>query len=497
MIVIKEPSDKISKIWGPGKPQTEQPYRLMLYHLRADCDDGAVRLHNVVTGQLVQLSPEEASILPTLPAPYTPEMDELIQARFLVPEDFDEYKQVAQIRAVIRATDVRKAVKNYVILPTTYCNAHCFYCYESDYKHLHMTEETAHQVAEYIASHHEGEKIHMNWFGGEPLVGAKRIDQICTELRDLGIEYSTSMISNGYLMTPETVRKAKELWKLERVQITLDGTHDVYNKTKAYAATPLGDPFEVVLNNIDAMIAADIHVGIRLNLDYYNADDLKLLVRQLIERFGGKKNIGAYVNLLFNDVGFEPVHHSSDERKALARIVLELEEHLEQAGMFQRHYALPALKFNQCMADDVHSVLIQPDGGFCRCEHQSADESYEHVSTAGPGPSMLDGWDETTVKAECPACPVYPNCLHLKKCFSSDEMCSELLLQRLLENYKNKMKDKKYKKRRKQKMNAFDTPAFELVHFEKEDVIVTSSCTCVDCTTCPSGSNNCESVDFD
>ena len=37
------------------------------------------------------------------------------------------------------------------------------------------------------------------------------------------------MISNGILFDEESVKKAKEFWKLGNIQITLDGTYDYYD----------------------------------------------------------------------------------------------------------------------------------------------------------------------------------------------------------------------------------------------------------------------------
>lgn len=45
-------------------------------------------------------------------------------------------------------------------------------------------------------------------------------------------------------------------------------------------------------------------------------------------------------------------------------------------------------------------------------------------------------------------------------------------------------------------MKDFEIPELEVVRFEKKDIIVTSTCVCVDCKECPAGKNNCECNDF-
>lgn len=44
-------------------------------------------------------------------------------------------------------------------------------------------------------------------------------------------------------------------------------------------------------------------------------------------------------------------------------------------------------------------------------------------------------------------------------------------------------------------MRAFTVPEVTVVRFGKSDVIATSLCTCVECTVCPEGSNDCPCVD--
>lgn len=103
-------------------------------------------------------------------------------------------------------------------------------------------------------------------------MGVARIDQICSELREKGIPFSSTMISNGYLFDADMISRAKAEWKLTFVQITLDGTEETYNRVKAYVGVK-DNPFRRVINNINELLRSDIDVSIRLNVDRYNADD--------------------------------------------------------------------------------------------------------------------------------------------------------------------------------------------------------------------------------
>lgn len=59
--------------------------------------------------------------------------------------------------------DRKKKTKSYTILTTTDCNARCFYCYELGRSRIPMSEQTAHEIADYISA----PKVNIHWFGGE------------------------------------------------------------------------------------------------------------------------------------------------------------------------------------------------------------------------------------------------------------------------------------------------------------------------------------------
>ena len=103
-----------------------------------------------------------------------------------------------------------------------------------------MSQEVALKVAKYIA---QSDSIALNWFGGEPLYNIKAIGTITNYLIVHNKEFHSEMTTNGYLFNETVVKKAKELWNLTGVQITLDGTEKIYNKTKNYKDVKGTSPF--------------------------------------------------------------------------------------------------------------------------------------------------------------------------------------------------------------------------------------------------------------
>ena len=436
MKTIVEPKESIDKLWGKQKVREGETYRLMRYVLRVEHED-KVLLHNVVTGRLAVLEREEAELLEKLPAPYAPAMEQLVTEHYLVPQNFDEYRSVNQLRKILQSRDTGDYINHYVILPTTFCNAHCFYCYESDYPRVHMTEETANKLIEYIDEHRQGKDVTLSWFGGEPLVGLKRIDQISQGLKDRGINFTASMISNGYLFDEEVVEKSLTLWNLKRIQITLDGTEKVYNQVKAYVNVS-ESPFQRVLKNIDLLSSKKIPVNIRLNVDFYNQDDVRALIEELGERYAENEYVTVYINMLFNDVGYEPVHHSPDDILELACISESLTDRLKELKIGYNRSKIPFLQATQCMADNPHTVEIQPDGSFCRCEHESVLDKYGSIDNGIFDPNKPLEWMEPVERSiNCPQCTFYPSCYTLRNCMNASSLCTESLRQREEKKYED------------------------------------------------------------
>ena len=237
MKTIVEPKESITKLLGKQQHKDTDTYRLMRYVMRVDHEDN-ILLYNVVTSQLVVLDKEEKKLLNNLPARYIPEMKQLIDNHYLVSESFDEHQQVVNMRFIFRKleeTKVSKDITKYTILPTTACNARCYYCFEQGVKTTKMSKETADSVIEFIASHSGDKKfVRITWFGGEPTVASDRIDQITEGLKLRGIKYLSQMTTNGYLFDEELVQKAKDLWNLEYLQICFDGTEERHNATKSF-----------------------------------------------------------------------------------------------------------------------------------------------------------------------------------------------------------------------------------------------------------------------
>ena len=421
-VIIPTPL-QYEQIVGRQKRVDGEHYRLMTYVVQQPVTDGLL-LYNTLTCSMVLLQPDEAADLTA--------QRELIDRWFLVPQENDDQKlchQIRQMAALLKPA--AKAITGYTILTTTGCNARCFYCFEKGTKPVTMTSETASKVVRYIVAHRGSETVHISWFGGEPLVNAKAIDQICTELSQQGVPFRSGMISNGYLFDAEMAQRAKDLWQLQLVQITLDGTAQTYNRVKDYVYQGV-NAFERVLQNIGLLTGTGIHTRIRLNVSKHNIGEMAELVELLHQRFGADERLSVY------SAGLLDEEHNAE----LFARRMQLEQQITACGFARKLYDLPKdIRLDCCMADDDGSrVVIAPDGHLGKCHHYLDREFFGHIDSEERNEAILRKFKERRADIEaCATCFYYPQCIRLVMCHT-DTICTSVKQQEHLYNMREAMK---------------------------------------------------------
>lgn len=441
MKTIKEPRKKIAQLWRRPEPK-QAVYRPMRYLLKTQVEDGLL-LYNVVTSEMILLEGEEERLFNGLPASHDPAMDELIARHFLVPEGFDESKSVEQLRALLKKLEPSKRVSGFTILPTTECNARCYYCFESDHPRCTMTEQIVADTVAYIANKCKGEPIDITWFGGEPTVASKRISQICAGLREREIRYKSSMVSNAYLLDERLIQTAKDDWHLKMVQITLDGTEKVYIETKAYV-NPRDNPYQRVLRNIGILLDQGIAVNIRLNVTAKNSVDLSNLIDELAARFGGRNGFTGYAHAVYEDVGFDPLSYNVDLREWVNTQTSALDAKLREKKLLGSLTKLPELRMIQCMADNDSCRVIYPDGTIGKCENSSSREGIGDIFRDITDETMYAHYKAVEQIPDCVDCCLFPYCVNLAICPETGR-CSKAKANWKKKRYASLMKDQ-YKK---------------------------------------------------
>ncbi len=417
----------VQKILGQQRMDEDALYRLTTHCMRVEQPEG-VLLYHTLTGELLLLSLAEAALLEGLPGPVPPALAELVRRRFLVPECTDDIALADQVREIaVHLTKKEPAITKYKIFTTTDCNARCFYCFEAGIKRIAMSEQTARDTASYIAKHCGGKPVRLSWFGGEPLANVHAIDVITDYLRQQGVKFHSTMTTNGYLLDEVLAQRAHDVWCLKEVQITLDGTEEVYNRRKAYV-NPQGSPYRRVLRNIGLLLDAGISVNARLLMDRDNEQDLYALVDELKALFGGKSGFGAYPAIPFENAGTKPESYTEETRSFYAEKLLALQNYIESKGIERQVSLKHELLVNSCAAEDGRFTTVTPEGRLCRCAGDTDGSIWGSIYSDAVDEEVLRQWRERKPLEEaCKTCFAYPQCMLLKKCPSWPEHCSPIL----------------------------------------------------------------------
>ena len=405
--------------------------RMMKYCIHQQVEEG-VLLFNLLTRELLLLTEDEYGNPAAL--------EYLWERWFVVPVETNERELVDFARLVLSAHHKKsKSITDYIIYTTTDCNARCFYCFQHGTARIPMTQETAEKVLNYIVEHCDRERVRLQWFGGEPLLNPDVIDTICTGLRRAGVAFDSYLVTNGYLLDDAMVRRAMESWNLHSVQITLDGTEKIYNRSKAYVNTQ-GSPYQIVLSNMERVINAGANLYVRLNLDLYNAQDLLQLVDCLGERFGGQKGVYVYAHHLFNGVESSAQFHTQEGWEEREQALMGVVERIDRWNMTAKHTIRKKLPINACRADSDRGVVITPGGHIGACDHYPDSEFIGHVDRAEFDPEMVAAWREKVPAIpECVDCVHYPDCLLLKKC--PENKCFPQLRMKFLRDKERRMRN--------------------------------------------------------
>lgn len=430
MEIISKAYAPVLKVLKRFQKRTAQG-RWMKYCVRENVEDG-ILIHNLMTRELLLLTEAEAQD-PTA-------LDYLWERWFVVPAQTNEKELVDFLRIILEnSRGKNQNITDYTIYTTTDCNARCFYCFQHGTAKINMTLETAEKVVRFIRNHCGGKKVRIQWFGGEPLLNVPVIDTICAGLHQAGLDFESNLTTNGYLLSDEIVRKAAEVWNVNRVQVALDGTEKVYNRAKAYVDVE-GSPYQVVLENMGRLQDAGITVVVRLNLDLYNAGDLMNLVDDLGNRFAGHGDIRIYVAHLFRqDQPMADLHTPAGWNKR-EQALNSVEMRIAQWGMTLKQGIRKILTSYQCKADCGSYVTITPTGHVGVCEHYTDSEFVGHVDRDQFDPEMVASWQESLpAYPECADCCHYPECKRLKKC--PENKCFDQARAKLLRDKQRMMRN--------------------------------------------------------
>lgn len=375
--------------------------------------------------------------------------DELYKQGFIKPVDLNEFNKIVLTeREAVFSNSNRD--QSYVIAPTLACNLNCMYCFEKGYREKEVIDDkTLFAVADYIFNRlgKDTKELHIGWFGGEPLLAYKQIvsfnEYLKPRLLEKSINYTASMITNGVLLQEEKIKTLAEVCNLKRVQITIDGTQEVYCNRKSATEKQFYDLLENIKCALDY-----VKIKVRLNCDGENFNDLQSVTEQLIDLCGNHKNLSIYLARLIDYLGCGSAAFFTQDDFDIKRI--EFNKYVCRL----RHlpYTPQICKYRKtfCGLFKLQNQVIGPNGELYKCEHH-VGQSNKIIGNIKYGLNYNDtfmNFLENNPSKQCRECKIFPICLggcpaqkmdlpEGKACFYSQHYIEQVLKQ-YIDSYQNK-----------------------------------------------------------
>ena len=328
--------------------------------------DSKFYAYNTLSNALIKIAEDTYKILLVNKNRHTPLQEKdlgcdelyqtLIENHMITENDRDEFLLYKSIILAGRSINIL----NLTIAPTMDCNYSCSYCFENCKRNIYMTEKVISSIIKFIEQYENIKNIHVVWFGGEPLLGIKQIESLYRKMILIPDKnYSFSIISNGFLISPDIIKLFKEM-KLQHIQITLDGLKETHNKIKFTKNE--NDTFSRTIKNIDllASSAPEIRISIRVNMNKENSSEFITLYSFILQRYKSNPLIGIY-----------PAFITSTSSKSSSSCSLlfnrqEKSEFIQQLyydrGIVTNLCGYPDSSFTECSIRNKHTFTIDPEG---------------------------------------------------------------------------------------------------------------------------------------
>jgi uncharacterized protein len=334
--------------------------------------------------------------------------DFLWESNFLCDKDLIEENVLLQRNRIYRYGN---RIARITIMPTLNCNFKCWYCYESHFesKMDADTLEAAILFIKNIVRKNRLQSLHLDWFGGEPLLYFEEIMYpIAKELllfcEEENVQFIHGITTNGYLINADVIQKMKEI-KLATFQITLDGSAHFHNKTR-FSKTDR-QTYNTIVSNIENLCKEieNIFMTLRINYTPQNistideiADSFSINVRKKIKIMPQivwqyKKDINSVTDnisqklIVFSDKGYN-INNAS----------------------------LPTASSASCYVESMFQFVINYNGDLYKCTARDFNEKNKvgQISSEGLMAPTANYYKYFTCSyfenPECLACKLLPSC---------------------------------------------------------------------------------------
>lgn len=410
--------------------------RASKYNFELPLEDGRLVLYNSKTGALATVEPSQSGAFNRVLRGFAQAGNEelvsqMTEQGFLFDDSEDELEDIKTWYSLFSKDQKLVYI---TMLPAEACNFACPYCFQFNKRNELMEpwvyDATYRFLENLVKTTKDKVYLRLSWFGGEPTLALRKIEEFQIRLKDLkdryGLETLGGMVTNGYLLTKEWARRLVELG-VKQFQVTIDGSkenHDSLRVLKSGAPT-----YERIYANLKAISTlgkdVDFEMAIRANFLKTSIDSMDELLNRYIADFGPDERFNLYFRPVYNFCttrnDIEPlVPEICDLQEGLAlqnRFAGELMRRLGRSPYTNIFDPLPKPQPAWCPAERDHTYIIGADGSIFICDTLVGDRD-KRVGQLNPDGSMdlpgLRVWKSSVFELadqKCLDCKLLPVCM--------------------------------------------------------------------------------------
>ncbi|MBO9999202.1 MAG: TIGR04463 family radical SAM/SPASM RiPP maturase [Cyanobacteria bacterium SID2] len=346
-----------------------------------------------------------------------PVLCNLAYGGYLVQDEIDE---VSLLEEYYTAHRFNPRTMILTLAPTLSCNFGCDYCFQGqDKPSATMSPDVQDAIVDFVNRSRFGiDRLHVAWYGGEPLLQPKVIESLSDRLIEIcdrrRIQYDATIVTNGYRLDREMAQSLSQR-RVRTVQVTLDGDakdHDLRRLLRTGKPT-----FERITANLKENVdRVPLVFSIRVNIDRRN----HLEIRQLIDRLADmglnhRKNLQMYFAPV--EAMTEGCHNVAGDcmtKRQYGSLEADLYRYGFEKGLAPLPY--PPRFHGVCGAVRPNAFVITPTGDIHKCwdtvtfpEHKVGTIFDMKETSANEKTQAWLDWSPF-VNETCRNCKLLPNC---------------------------------------------------------------------------------------
>ncbi len=283
-----------------------------------------------------------------------------------------------------------------VIHTSKSCNFRCKYCYlyfdNQGENNLNISKDTQEGIINFVRKNINNYKsVHIDWFGGEPLLDIKAIEYISTNLISICAKarkpYEAVITTNGYLLIENNINILLKS-KVKHIAITIDGLKEQHDSLRVLRNG--GATFDKIIANLeyirDNVKTRMLTVSLRSNITIEALDHLEEYYQFYNNLFGDDKRFCLFIRPV-KDMGGERIDQINNvlfqNNIVDFGIVFDKLGKIVDKIKFDANFIDLSVGGMRCYANSFNRFTIGVDGLISKCDESVDEINIGHLTPEG------------------------------------------------------------------------------------------------------------------